>query len=219
LIVTGLDAGTEFDAGVEFDRQVDNLMSRGYPGVVDDLFAPLRRVAVERSARLTPPAASRVPFVVVLARKLAPPTLTMPQTALAGRSRPGFVDRSYPEGDLDRFEPIPDLGVPAEDAYLAFDVDRGEETLDVRPDDAMLTVAGQGRSPLTIEEGIALITHFPGILEKNRCFSLGGSRCGDRRVPALWISKGAPKLGWCWGGNPHTWLGLACCAQRRGAEQ
>ena len=43
---------------------------------------------------------------------------------------------------------------------------------------------------------------------------LAGSRCGDRRVPALWISEGAPKLGWCWAGNPHTWLGTASAGSR-----
>jgi hypothetical protein len=35
-------------------------------------------------------------------------------------------------------------------------------------------------------------------------------------VTAIWISKGAPKLGWCWAGNPHTWLGSASCAKRIG---
>ena len=25
----------------------------------------------------------------------------------------------------------------------------------------------------------------------------------------MWISERAPKLGWCWDGNPHTWLGTA----------
>ena len=34
------------------------------------------------------------------------------------------------------------------------------------------------------------------------------------RVPALWISERAPKLGWCWDGNPHTWLGLASAGRR-----
>ena len=38
---------------------------------------------------------------------------------------------------------------------------------------------------------------------------LSGSRRGDRRVPAMWISARAPKLGWCWDGNPHDWLGVA----------
>ncbi|HZI97726.1 MAG TPA: DUF5701 family protein, partial [Actinomycetales bacterium] len=63
-------------------------------------------------------------------------------------------------------------------------------------------------------------------LERNRCFMLAGSRCGDRRVPALWISsgtgkdgtanRGAPKLGWCWAGNRHTWLGHASAGSRDG---
>ena len=42
---------------------------------------------------------------------------------------------------------------------------------------------------LTIEEGIALVTHYPEAAARNAGFSLLGSRCGDRRVPALWISE------------------------------
>jgi hypothetical protein len=44
----------------------------------------------------------------------------------------------------------------------------------------------------------------------------------DARTPALWISNGtgrerrdAVKLGWCWWGNRHTWLGIASCGERR----
>jgi len=84
----------------------------------------------------------------------------------------------------------------------------------VRPDAALVTVTDAGRSPLTTDEGVALITHYPHALEKNHCFQLLGSRCGDRRVPGLWISDRRPKLGFCWAGNLHTWLGAACCAQR-----
>ena len=29
-------------------------------------------------------------------------------------------------------------------------------------------------------------------------------------------NKGAPKLGWCWAKNHHTWLGFASTAGRRG---
>jgi hypothetical protein len=36
-------------------------------------------------------------------------------------------------------------------------------------------------------------------------------------VPALWIADRAPKLGWCWDGNPHTWLGTASAAHRLAA--
>ena len=58
------------------------------------------------------------------------------------------------------------------------------------------------------------MTHHPEAVDRNDGFSLLASRCGDRRVGALWISKGRPKLGWCWAGNPHTWLGSASCAAR-----
>jgi hypothetical protein len=100
--------------------------------------------------------------------------------------------------------------------YLAVDIDTGKGTLNITPDEAMKIIKKENRSPLTIDEGIALITHHAEILKKNNSFSLLGSRCGDRRVPALWISGGKPKLGWCWAGNPHTWLGSASCGNRVG---
>ena len=41
------------------------------------------------------------------------------------------------------------------------------------------------------------------------------------RTPAIWISggtgrdgaqnTGAPKVGWCWHNNHHSWLGFASC--------
>ncbi|NOU91496.1 hypothetical protein GC102_38085 [Paenibacillus sp. LMG 31460] len=58
-----------------------------------------------------------------------------------------------------------------------------------------------------LEAYASLITHFPDILQKNNGFSLLASSCGDRKVTTLWISAGKPKLGCCWAGNPHTWLG------------
>ena len=104
--------------------------------------------------------------------------------------------------------------LPGPAAYLLLDVDRGEEFRGVRPEEALPVVLGRGRTPLTIEEGIAVVTHAPALLEKNRCFMLSGSRRGDRRVPAMWISARAPKLGWCWDGNPHDWLGVASAGSR-----
>lgn len=105
--------------------------------------------------------------------------------------------------------------LPDQHVYLLLDVERGEEFCGAVPNDAMATVITRGRTLLTVEEGIALITHYPEILVKNKCFSLGGSRSGDRRVPAIWISQHAPKLGWCWEGNPHTWLSMASAGGRR----
>jgi uncharacterized protein DUF5701 len=52
------------------------------------------------------------------------------------------------------------------------------------------------------------------VLRSRNCFSLLGSRAGDKRVPALWVSSRRPRLGWCYQGAPHTWLGTASCAGR-----
>jgi hypothetical protein len=214
---------TRFDPGTEFDRQVRTLAQLGYPalsGLGDEGFArlvsPLRETAVARGAALDPPTEARVPFVLVITTQLVPAESSMPLTSLPGKKKPGFIDRHFAPGELARFDPIKELEVPDRHAYLVFDVDRGKETLNVAPDGALASITAQGRTPLSIDEGIALITHHPASLRKNNCFSLVGSRCGDRRVPALWISEGAPKLGWCWAGNPHTWLGSASCAGRCG---
>jgi hypothetical protein len=67
---------------------------------------------------------------------------------------------------------------------------------------------------LTIDEGVSLVATHPGILERNHCFMLGASTRGDQRMPALWIAENAPKLGWCFQRNPHSWLGMASAATR-----
>jgi hypothetical protein len=84
----------------------------------------------------------------------------------------------------------------------------------VRPQEALPLIRRRGRTPLTIPEGIGMATQVPQLLAANHCFMLSGSRRGDRRVPALWISGRAAKLGWCWDGTPHDWLGVASAASR-----
>jgi hypothetical protein len=99
------------------------------------------------------------------------------------------------------------------------------------PDEVLPALAAAGRTPLTIGEGIQWPLHAPELLERNHCFMTIGSRKPkpdgdlDTRVPAIWISNGtgrdakdnrsAPKVGWCWAGNRHTWLGFGSAARRR----
>ncbi|KJK57179.1 hypothetical protein UK12_18125 [Saccharothrix sp. ST-888] len=205
-----------FDPGTEFDRQLRTLTEKGYPALPAAPLAELRGRLVARGGAMAPPEAGRVPFLLVVARSTAPLEQTVPLTTLAGKSAPGIIDRHYAPGDLERFEPLKTAPMPASDVYLLLDVERGEEFCGAVPEDAMAVVAERGRLLLTMEEGISFVTQHPAALAKNKCFSLGGSRCGDRRVPAVWISRGAPKLGWCWAGNPHTWLGMASAAERLG---
>ena len=160
-----------------------------------------------------PPGSSDGRFVIAFKREIVDPE---PAAALIEREGKAPLTMFEP-GELERWQPIESVGLPAGVAYLVADIDTGAETLDVRPNDAIETIAAQGRSPLTLEEGIALVTHHPEALAKNACFYMLGSRCGDKRVVALWLSKNTPKLGWCWAGNPHTWLGSASCGSRIGA--
>lgn len=215
---------TAIDSGTEFDRQVRNLIERDYPamaGLTEEQFtaevAPLRELVTDRHDTYEPDT-GRLPFLLVVTRHLVAIEQMMPRTTLAGKTKPGFVDRSFEPGALERFVAIKETELPNQSAYVLFDIERGEEFCGAVPNDAMDTIAARGRTLLTIEEGIAMITHSPEILVKNKCFSLGGSRSGDRRVPAIWISQHAPKLGWCWERNPHTWLGMASAGDRRGSS-
>ena len=151
-----------------------------------------------------------------LVPSLEVPAGSLPQAAAEGlrwQGKPAVL--MFDAGELDRFVPIDDVEIPA-GPYVVEGVEAGHDLRNVAPDEALVTILERGRSPLTVEEGIALVSAHPEILRKNHCFSLPGSRCGDKRVPAIWISDGAAKVGWCWAGNPHTWLGNASCARRFG---
>jgi hypothetical protein len=206
------DVAYDVDRSVEFDRQVATLVAKTYPdltGLADDafvaLFSPLRAAV----ANLPPPGRDdRIPFLLVitgLAREQA-----FARVDLQGRN--GFT--TMEPDDLVRFVPIADVEVPAATAYVLTDIDTGQDTLDVPPDDAMPTILAAGRLPLTLDEGIAVVTHYPDLLTSGNRFSMLGSRCGDRRVTAIWVSQRRPRLGWCWAGAPHTWLGSASSGSR-----
>ncbi|MGH3587305.1 MAG: DUF5701 family protein [Pseudonocardia sp.] len=156
----------------------------------------------------------------------------VPASALAPLLRhdgkPGFVVTDMP--DVDRFAPS---GVDLPDAplYLVTDLDRGDRMANWSPEEALPVLVEEGRTPLLLTEGIHWVLQQPATLERNRCFMTIGSRLRkmndtlDARTPAIWISNGtgrdgrdrrnAPKVGWCWWRNRHTWLGFASAADRR----
>ncbi|NDZ95657.1 hypothetical protein G3I13_16330 [Streptomyces sp. SID6673] len=159
--------------------------------------------------------------------ELLAPSVTAP--LLTRNDKPGFVVVDMT--DLDDFAPITGVDLPAGPFYLLTGIERGDEMANWSPDEALPAITGAARTPLTIGEGIAWLLQQPGRLEPNRCFMTIGSRLRrpdgrlDARTPAIWISggtgrdgrerKGAPKVGWCWAGNRHTWLGFASASDRR----
>ena len=186
------------DPHAELDRQVGVLGELGLAvPSSDDLYGQVGALA-GRS------------FVVVVP-DLAPADELVAMTEIAGRH--GFTTMAA--DDLARFRPTQDVEVP-DAAYLLVDPDPGRDWLDVPPAEVLPSMLASGRTPLTLDEGLALLLQDGGLLRSATCFSMLASRCGDKRVPALWVSKNRPRLGWCWNGAPHSWLGSASAAARLG---
>ena len=199
------------EAELEFDRQIDALVMTGLPEHLD-LAESCFRASLEPLRDLLPPLDGDRPgpgFVVVAPHLPVVPVLEAVHTVGGG----GFT--TMEDDDLARFRPLPELDIPT-GPYLLLDVDPGADTLNVPPAEMLPRITAAGRSPLTIAEGLAVLVSDPGVLRGRNCFSLLGSRAGDKRVPALWISARRPRLGWCYQGAPHTWLGSASCAGRLG---
>lgn len=142
--------------------------------------------------------------------------------------RHGFVVEDM--ADVDAFTPHEHAAPPDSALYLVLGLDRGDEMRNWSPDEALPEILGAGRTPLTLTEGIHWVIQQPDALARNHCFMTIGSRLTkpggalDARTPALWISngtgrdgrdrRGCPKVGWCWAGNRHTWLGFASAERR-----
>jgi hypothetical protein len=161
--------------------------------------------------RPAPVADDQVPFVLVLDAGTAHANALAPAMRRGSKLGVSVIDDAEMAGYL----PLPDLDLPTGPGpYLLHGVDTGSEFCGTTPEQALLAVRERGRTPLTIAEGLALVTVRPDMLRPNRCFSLMASRAGNQRVPAVWISERRAKLGWCWDRNPHTWLGATSAAGR-----
>ena len=164
--------------------------------------------------------------LLVVHPDLAPASALAPLLRL--NDKPGFVVTDM--ADVDEFAPIPAIKLPDVPLYLIRDVDRGDAMANWSPDEALGAIADAGRTPLTLTEGLHWLLQRPDTLARGRCFMTIGSRRRkpggslDARTPAVWISNGtgrdgpanrnAPKVGWCWAGNRHTWLGFASASGR-----
>lgn len=190
------------DALGELRRRSDVLVALGVltSGLADDVLAEALRAAGPLAAEaLVVPAVPALDAAELMAH-------------VRQGSGVGYVDmRPVEPAD---FLPTADVDVP-DGPYLLVDVDTGAETRGVAPRDALPRILAAGRSPLTLEEGVLVAALVPGILDERGRFQMLGSRRGDKRIASLWITRaGAPRLGWCFEGVPHSWLGAASCRGR-----
>ncbi|GLP76556.1 hypothetical protein TUM20983_36660 [Mycobacterium antarcticum] len=163
--------------------------------------------------------------LLVVHPKLVPASHLAPLIRHSGKS--GFVVTDM--SDVDEFESV--VPLPDSPVYLVEDVDRGDGYANWSPNEVDRDLTAAGRTPLTLTEGLTWLLQQPAALQRNHCFMTIGSRkrkpggALDTRTPAIWISNGtgrdgsanrnAPKIGWCWAGNRHTWLGFGSSSGRR----
>ncbi|MBD5786486.1 hypothetical protein IF650_09855 [Cellulosimicrobium terreum] len=206
--------------------QAERLVALGVHTVAGLAEDTLRAATVEL-ATVAPPGS-----LLVVDPRLAPPSALAPLLRLPARDgeKEGFVVVDME--DVDRFTPIDGLDVPASPLYVIADPGRGDDMANWSPDEALPEITARGRTPLLLAEGIHWALQAPEVVARNHCYMTIGSRLRkpdgrlDTRTPAVWISngtgrdgrerRGAPKVGWCWAGNRHTWLGFASATKRLG---
>lgn len=196
-------------------QQLDRLISLGVIAPPSAAASGLNRSSLKGSTGLLVPGPD-----LARASTLAP--------LLSRHGRTGFIVEDMT--DVDAFAATPDLALPS-GLYVVEDVERGDELRGWSPAEALPEIRARGRTPLTLVEGINLLLQQPDALAPGHCFMTLGSRKPaartgeyDARTPALWISggtgrdgpqrRGAPKVGWCWWNNRHTWLGFASAGRR-----
>ncbi len=208
------------DPIAEFDRQTLNLTRLITSHVLNcDLEKFQRqtkalRSKIEAIAISSTNPTGNIPVVLVVKQRLFPFRDLMRE--IVAKKRNGYVEMTprMPEDFIDTGS----LNIPGGDVYALLDVDTGKDILNVSPCDSVQLIEKKGRTVLTMREGIYCALAIPEILtDANRFNSIQmpGSRIeGDLRVPSIWFSKGAPRLGWCWWGNIHTWLATASVKSR-----
>src|SRR5829696_5809523 len=120
------------EAELEFDRQIDALVQTGLPerlDLADQCFRaflePLRDELPTRS-----PKGERIPFAVVV------PDLPVIDVLATVHMVGGTGFTTMEPDELARFQPLPELDVPAT-PYLLLDVDPGANTFDLPPAEAL----------------------------------------------------------------------------------
>ncbi|WP_282692676.1 DUF5701 family protein [Streptomyces sp. CC208A] len=201
--------------------QAERLIELGVPTLTGIDAGELRAYAEKAAAGVEPGGLLAVHPDAAPASVLAP--------LLRRADKPGFVVVDMP--DVDDFTPQ-GMELPGGPFYLVHDLDRGDHMGNWSPEEALPAITAAGRTPLVLTEGIHWLLQRPDVLERNKCFMAIGSRLRkpngsfDARTPAIWISNGtgrdgkerrdAPKVGWCWWNNRHTWLGFASTTGRNG---
>jgi len=199
----------------EFSRQIDNLAKKGFPklaGMDEKKFATIFEPLKERLKELSGKEfkEGRIPFVVVPRDKLLALEKQMPLVELDGKKGYTGID------DVSEFFTTAEgVEIPEAMAYLVVDIENGKVMLGRSADEAVKQFKKEGRSPLTADEGVAIILQHPEIL-KDHYMDLAASRHGADGVADVWLHEGKPKLDWSSSDGSDAKWGSASCGSRVG---
>lgn len=200
-----------------FDERAHVLREKEYPALAgmtpeafDELLAPLRGNL--QDLELSQP--ENIPLAIIVRSKLVPVGAAMQTITANGLQGEVRMTPKQPED----FADLDTLNIPQGDVYVLLDISTGRDFLNISPEECMQTITAQGRTPLTLDEGVSLAVQLPQILTDKanyNCIQMPGSRiANDQRIPSIWLSYRRPRLGWCWNRNIHTWLGTASAGRR-----
>ncbi|MCH4160058.1 DUF5701 family protein [Bifidobacterium sp.] len=198
-------------ASQEAQRQLDRIVALGYPDVADIGAASFRALAQPLIQALERHDLGES-ILLVPTRELVSPESLISRTSINRMA--GFT--TMPPRDIISFLPQDGFEPPEGPFYLVIEPHTGTAYVNREPDVARKLIDSDNRLPLTLEEGLAIATQHPEWLREKNGFNLLGSRSADGRVPSIWMSQNAPRLGSVWPNSKHTWLGNAYCQARRG---
>ena len=200
-------------ASQEAKRQLDRIVALGYPDVADMSAAAFRSLARPLIEALENSDLGSS-ILLVPTRELVSPESLIARTSINRMA--GFT--TMPPRDIVSFLPQDGFEPPEGPFYLVVEPHTGTCYVNREPDVARKLIDSDERTPLTLEEGLAIATQHPDWLETHNGFNLLGSKSADGRVPSIWLSQNAPRLGAVWPNSKHTWLGNAYCIERRGVS-
>lgn len=199
-----------------FDRQVDTLLKKRYPlaahmsesRFIGECIDPLRKRVEEVDAVMV--GDGLLPLLVVIRFRTIRPHELMSRVVFDGHE--GFT---FLAGEA--FLNV--VRIPDAPSYLALGVENGSALRNIGQEKGAEELRRMRRYGLTVEEGVALVTHCPEIF-RDHCVDLHGSFQGSY-MPSICICetdgrKGCPQLNIWEPNNGSAEIGIASCAERIG---
>jgi len=151
-----------------FAKQVKTIIERKFhipSGLSENDFVkrhiiPLKQLLV-KNHKYTKIEESHIPFLVVVPNAMVPLSYQLERIRenINGMQLGHLIKPEW-------FENAPGLSTP-DKPYLLVDVETGCAMKNTPPKKCVKTFKNEGRFPLTVDEGIALISHFPEVLESH----------------------------------------------------